>query len=117
MENRIKLDFDKTFKEALPKEEFDIKQKYLNNFLKDGFPSKKKENWKFSDLNQIISKNIGELNFYNNFSNKTDNLSFINKFEHNKIIFVNGKIENIDFNFEDKNKINISNDKKLNIRS
>ena len=117
MENRIKLDFDKTFKEVLPKEELDIKQKYLNNFLKDGFPSKKKENWKFSDLNQIISKNIGELNFYNNFSNKTDNLSFINKFEHNKIIFVNGKIENIDFNFEDKNKINISNDKKLNIRS
>ena len=33
MENRIKLDFDKTFKKALPKEEFDIKQKYLNNFL------------------------------------------------------------------------------------
>ena len=117
MENRIKLDFDKTFKEVLPKEELDIKQKYLNNFLKDGFPSKKKENWKFSDLNQIISKNIGELNFYNNFSNKTDNLSFINKFEHNKIIFVNGKIENIDFNSEDKNKINISNDKKINIRS
>ena len=117
MENRIKLDFDKTFKEVLPKEELDIKQKYLNNFLKDGFPSKKKENWKFSDLNQIISKNIGELNFYNNFSNKTDNLNFIDKFEHNKIIFVNGKIENIDFNFEDKNKINISNDKKINIRS
>jgi len=66
MENRIKLDFDKTFKEVLPKEELDIKQKYLNNFLKDGFPSKKKENWKFSDLNQIISKNIGELNFYIN---------------------------------------------------
>ena len=117
MEKRIKLDFEKTFKEVLSKEELDIKQKYLNNFLKDGFPSKKKENWKFSDLNQIISENIGELNFYNNFSNKTDDFSFIDKFEHNKIIFVNGKIENIDFNFEDKNKINISNDKKINIRS
>ena len=47
MENRIKLDFDKTFKEVLPKEELDIKQKYLNNFLKDGFPSKKRKTGNF----------------------------------------------------------------------
>ncbi len=119
MENRLKIDFEKTFKDNLSKKDFSTKEKYLNNFLKEGFPNRKLENWKFSDFNQIVSKNIGELNFYNNFSkkNKISNSNLINKFEHNKIILFNGKIENIDFSYEDKNQITISKDKKFEIKS
>ncbi len=119
MENRLKIDFEKTFKDNLSKKDFSTKEKYLNNFLKEGFPNRKLENWKFYDFNQIVSKNIGELNFYNNFSkkNKISNSNLINKFEHNKIILFNGKIENIDFSYEDKNQITISKDKKFEIKS
>ena len=64
MENRIKLDFDKTFKNYSPNDELDFKKNNLENFIKEGLPGRKLESWKFSDLNQIINKNIGELNFY-----------------------------------------------------
>jgi Fe-S cluster assembly protein SufD len=74
-----------------------------------GFPNKRQENWKFSDLNQIINKNIGELSFYNDYSftNKIDTSAFIDGLEHNKIVFINGKIEKIDFDHEQKDKIEI----------
>ena len=114
METKIKSDFDKTFKDSLSKNELVIKEKNLNSFLKDGFPSKRLENWKFSDLSQIINNNIGELNFNNSFiKNKSiNNFNLINKFDHNKIIFLNGKIEKIDFNYEDKSQITISDEYK-----
>ena len=117
MENRAKTDFGKTFKDHLSKDDVNTKEKYLNNFLKKGFPSRKLENWKFSDLNQIIRNNIGELNFYNNFSNKNDLDSSIltNKFEHNKIVFINGKIEQIDFSSEDQKQIDIEKNRKIKI--
>ena len=35
--------------------------------------------------------------------------------EHNKIIFINGRIEKIDFNYEDQNKIEISDETKKDI--
>tara|TARA_B100000214_G_scaffold374172_1_gene356212 strand:- start:672 stop:1913 length:1242 start_codon:yes stop_codon:yes gene_type:complete len=117
MENRAKTDFGKTFKDHLSKDDVNTKEKYLNNFLEKGFPSRKLENWKFSDLNQIIRNNIGELNFYNNFSNKNDLDSSIltNKFEHNKIVFINGKIEQIDFSSEDQKQIEIEKSRKIKI--
>jgi|TARA_B100001079_G_scaffold271293_1_gene288251 Fe-S cluster assembly protein SufD len=110
MEKRIKIDFEKTFKNNSRREDINFRKLYLKKFLKDGFPSKKLENWKFSDLNQIINNHIGGLNFYNNFSkkNKINNSIFINEFEHNKIIFINGKLEETDFKFEEKNKIKLS---------
>ena len=75
-----------------------------------GFPSRKQENWKFLDISQIIKKNIGDLSFFNDYSipNKIDPSIFVDGLEHNKIIFINGRIEKIDFNYEDQNKIQIS---------
>ena len=66
----------------------------MNEFIKIGFPNRKLENWKFSDLNQIIQKNIGELSFYNDYSssNKIDTSSICNGLEHNKIVFINGRV-------------------------
>ena len=115
MTEQIKIDFKKTIKASdFSKSEAELKESFLNKFIAKGFPSKKSENWKFSDLNQIIQKNIGDLSFYNDYSssNKIDTSIFIDELEHNKIVFVNGRVEKIDFGFEDKNKIEINEDSK-----
>jgi len=125
MEERLKLDFEKTLKNlSFSKKEIETKQNYLRRFLKAGLPNRNLENWKFSDLNQIIKKNIGELSFYNDYSssNKVDSSIFVDGLEHNKIVFINGRVEKIDFQYEEKNKIDILenielNDNFLNVNS
>ena len=110
MENQLKNDFEKVVKTSgFSKKDIDIKKIYLNEFIKKGFPNRKLENWKFSDISQIIKKNIGDLNFYNDYSftNKIDSSIFVSGLEHNKIVFINGRIEKIEFNYEDENKIEI----------
>jgi len=110
MENQLKNDFEKIVKTSnFSKKDIYIKKIYLNEFIKKGFPNKKLENWKFSDINQIIKKNIGDLDFYNDYSfpNKIDSSIFVDGLEHNKIVFINGRIEKIEFNYEDKNNIEI----------
>ena len=110
-------DFEKILEISnFSEKDIESKKNYLNKFIEKGFPSKKLENWKFLDLNQIIKKDIGELSFYNDYSitNKIDTSVFIDGLEHNKIIFINGKIETIDFNYEDENQIEIYDDIKVN---
>ena len=109
MENKIKIDFDKTFKNYSSNDELGFKKNNLENFIKKGLPGRKLESWKFSDLNQIINKNIGELNFYIDPSkeNLIDNALIVKDFDHNKIVFINGKVEELDFSFEDKDKVKI----------
>ena len=110
MKEQLQIDFDKIVKNSsFSERDIEFKQKSLNEFIKMGFPNKRQENWKFSDLNQIINKNIGELSFYNDYSftNKIDPSAFIDGLEHNKIVFINGKIEKIDFDHEQKDKIEI----------
>ena len=112
MIDQLKTDFDKTTTNLkLSNKSIEIRRKSLNQFSENGFPNKRKEDWKFSDLNQIISSNIKELNFYSNLtSDKVDDTIFINKFKHNKIVFVNGEISNIDLSLEDETKVTLSND-------
>ena len=117
MEEQLKIDFEKILKNSsFSKKDIEIKKNHLNRFLKSGLPNKKLENWKFSDLRQIIEKNIGDLNFYNDYSshNKVENSIFVEGLEHNKIVFINGKIEIIDFNYEEKDKIEILDEIELN---
>ena len=110
MENKINTDFEKTFKNFSLKNELDFKKHNLENFIKKGFPGKKIESWKFSDLNQIINSNIGKLNFYTDSAKKNliDRSLIVKNFEHNKIVFINGKLEETDFNLEDESKVQIS---------
>jgi len=111
MTEQIKIDFEKTIKaSSFSERDAELKKGFLNKFIAKGFPSRKFENWKFSDMNQIIKKNIGELSFYNDYSlsNKIDTSVFIDELEHNKIVFINGRVEKIDFAFEDKDKIEIN---------
>ena len=46
----------------ITKEEKDFRIKNLNLFNKKGFPNKSHEDWKFSDLREIIYKNFKKLN-------------------------------------------------------
>mgnify|MGYP001324642700 FL=1 len=111
MTEQIKIDFEKTIKaSSFSERDAELKKDFLNKFIAKGFPNRKFENWKFSDMNQIIQKNIGELSFYNDYSlsNKIDTSVFIDELEHNKIVFINGRVEKIDFAFEDKDKIEIN---------
>ncbi|MDA8918880.1 SufD family Fe-S cluster assembly protein [Candidatus Pelagibacter sp.] len=110
MIDQLKTDFDKTVTNLkLSNKNLEIRKKNLSQFSENGFPNKRIEDWKFSDLNQIISSNIKNLNFYNNLSSeKVDEAIFVSKFKHNKIIFVNGIISNIDLSYEDETKVSIS---------
>lgn len=111
MTEQIQIDFDKITKSSVfSKKDIEFKRKYLKKFIQRGFPNRKQEDWKFLDINQIIKKNIEDLSFFNDYSipNKIDKSIFVGGLEHNKIIFINGRIEKIDFNYEDKNKIEIS---------
>ena len=75
MEEKIKNDFEKIIKNSkFSNKDIELKRDFLNKFIVSGFPNKKLENWKFSDINQIIHKNIGELSFFSDYSssNKID---------------------------------------------
>ena len=110
MEQKLKTDFDKLISTSnFSNQEIKLKKEALNNFLKNGFPNRKLENWKFLDINKIIQKNIGELTFYNdyNIENEINDNIFIKEIQHNKIVIVNGKVERLSFEYEESDKINL----------
>ncbi len=117
MTNQIKSDFDKIIKKLkLPKKNIDLRKKNLDKFINLGFPNRREEEWKFSDLNKIISSNIKDLKYFNKELFNKEKKSIIPKnvlsyklFEHNKILITNGDIDIIDFKYEDLKKIDIIN--------
>ena len=113
---QLKIDFDKIIKDLkLSDKNIDSRKKNFNQFIENGFPNKRVEDWKFSDLNQIISTNIENLRFHSDLElSKVDETIFINKFAHNKIIFINGAISNIDFSQEDETKVLLTRDSNKN---
>ena len=75
MKEQLKIDFNKIQEVSnFSNRDIEIKKSYLNKFIENGFPNRKQENWKFLDINQIISNNISDLSFYNDYSikNKID---------------------------------------------
>ena len=87
------------------------RKEHFLKFVESGFPSKKLEDWKFSDLKSIINKNIKELKFgFNIIENKSYNFKFIKNFEHSKIVILNGEFLSADILDIDKNKIEIKNE-------
>ena len=109
MEKKIIKDFENTFKKSVLNDEFNFRKEFLNKFIDKGFPSKKLESWKFSDLNQIINNNIENLNYYRDLkkSYQIDKSIYLNNIEHNSIVFVNGKMEEINLKHEDSKKFKI----------
>ena len=111
MTEQLQLDFDKIIKTSnISKKNIDSKRNHLKKFIESGFPNRKQEDWKFLDISQIIKKNIDNLSFFNDYSlpNKINSSIFVDGLEHNKIIFINGRIEKIDFSYEEKNNIEIN---------
>ena len=88
----------------LSPEEVSLRKKNLDLFYQTGFPNKKNEDWKFTDLNTILGKN------FKNIANKyliseEKKLNRIDEFEHNFIFLVDGKLISNSFDYEDKNSI------------
>ena len=89
-------------------EEKVLRQESLNFFNQKGFPSSRLEEWKFSDLNKIITENFKDLN-YTNLSSKNIKFNRIQDFEHNRIELVNGVLTSSNFDHEEKKNINVLN--------
>ena len=105
MKEQLQKDFENIIRNLnLSQKDIEIKKFCLSNFIDKGFPNRKEEDWKFSDINQIIKKNIGKLSFYSDYTstNKVDTSVFVDGLEHNKLVFINGRIEKIDFDYEKK---------------
>ena len=82
------------------------RKKNFELFLETGLPNKKDENWKFSDLNFIISKNFKQISISDDF--KFDKkIGFIKDFDHNHITLINGVYKSCDIRFEEKEKVKI----------
>ena len=45
----------------LSPEDKNLREKNLELFYQNGFPNKKDEDWKFTDLNSILSKNFNNI--------------------------------------------------------
>ena len=82
------------------------RKKNFELFLETGLPNKKDENWKFSDLNFIISKNFKQITIPEDlkFDKK---IQFIGDFDHNHITLINGVYKSCDIRFEEKEKVKI----------
>ena len=105
MINELKNTFHEFNKKISKKNKItDIRLDNFNEFAKLGFPNKRLEDWKFSDFNKIITK-------FNNINVDLDEKTqlkfnnYIEEFEHNKIVFINGFYNSHSFEFENENKI------------
>jgi len=85
-------------------EEKNLRKKNIDIFFQNGFPNKKNEDWKFTDLNFILGKNFNNI-VNKDFISDDKKLRKIEKFEHNFIFLVDGKLISNSFDYEDKNNI------------
>jgi len=95
-------------------EEKILRKKNLDLFYESGFPNKKVEDWKFTDLNLILNKNFESISNDINFEPNKE-LETIKNFEHNFIFLINGKIISTNFKHEEKSKISIKDYNKLEV--
>jgi len=92
----------------LSTEDKNKRKENLDLFNKIGFPNKKDEDWKFTDLNSILSKNFTNI-VNKELSNVEKKLNFIGEFEHNYISLFNGKLVSNNFSYEEEEKISLKN--------
>ena len=91
-----------------------FRMKNLEFFNTSGFPSKKLEDWKFSDFRDIVYKNFDQLDTQNVLAD-IKKINLLKDFDHNYILLVNGNLQSSNFDYEDKSKIRINSCKKDNI--
>ena len=91
----------------LSSEEKNLRKKNLDLFFQNGFPNKKNEDWKFSDLNSILGKNFNNI-VNESFISEEKKLKKIEKIEHNFIYLLDVKLITNNFDYEEKNNITIT---------
>ncbi len=103
----MNLNFDEFQKTNLSYKELDnIRAKNFKKFETLGFPTKKQENWKYTDLKNIINNNFENLQIFKDKNNsRYNNKLLIKNFEHNRIILLNGNFIESNFSFENEQKI------------
>ena len=104
------LNFEKFKKSNINFKELDnIRIKNFQEFEIKGFPTKRQEHWKYTDLKTIINNNLSNLEIFDDKNLSKYNKNFLIKnFYHNRIILLNGNFLDSSFIYEDKNKINIT---------
>ncbi len=107
MLNNFKIKTEEINKiKKISKEEKRFRVKNLSLFNESGFPNKKNEDWKFSDLKRIISTNFDKLIPIKKKIIKK-NFNFIKDFEHNYIVLINGELNSSNFKYEEKENLKI----------
>ena len=98
---------------GLSVQEKEFRNQELNLFSKNGFPNKRQEAWKFTDLNAILSNNFA--NITNDYiSLKEKKFELIKDFDHNYLFVLDGKLVSSEFKLG-KNKVLTRYDYKGNI--
>ncbi|MDZ4668933.1 MAG: Fe-S cluster assembly protein SufD [bacterium] len=90
LSEQISSDFNLYAKQAIKDEFFELRQNAFAQFEKNGLPTTKNEEWKYTNL-----RKISEQNFTTSCTSSLDAKSLLdagilNKIECNKIVFVNG---------------------------
>ena len=88
------------------KEVIELRALSLSLFNKNGYPTKKDEDWKQSTLNNFLENNK-KLPVYKT-NKELINEKVLENFKHNKIFIINGVIQKTELEGKDKNKIIIS---------
>ena len=108
MEDNTIINFDKFLdNHSFSDEQLEKRKKNYKKFNDEGFPNKKLEDWKFSDLNQIIKKNIKNFVIEKSETNKLQVTDLIKDFDHNKIYIQDGKLISYDFSFEKEKSLKL----------
>ena len=111
-------EFEKYIKniQKISSEERKNRSKSLEIFNNEGFPNKKLEDWKFTDIKKIILDNFTELKPNEN-STSDVKINFIKDFDHNYIVVINGDLRSQNLKYENQNNFTIesfNNEKKQN---
>jgi Fe-S cluster assembly protein SufD len=109
MEDNTIINFDKFLdNHRFSDEQLEKRKKNYKKFNDEGFPNKKLEDWKFSDLNQIIKKNIKNFVIEKSETSKLQDNDLIKDFDHNKIYIQDGKLISYDFSFEKEKSLKLN---------
>ena len=109
MEDNTIINFDKFLdNHSFSDEQLKKRKENYKKFNDEGFPNKKLEDWKFSDLNQIIKKNIKNFIIEKSETNKLQDTDLIKDFDHNKIYIQDGKLISYDFSFEKEKSLKLN---------
>ena len=109
MEDNTIINFDKFLdNHSFSDEQLKKRKENYKKFNNEGFPNKKLEDWKFSDLNQIIKKNIKNFVIEKSEKNKSQDTDLIKDFDHNKIYIQDGKLISYDFSFEKEKSLKLN---------